>query len=67
MPEQTLRPKLWSIEQVAQLLNIHEQTVRKFVRDGELVSTRLGDRVLVRDDEVERFIDAHTVVADAVD
>jgi excisionase family DNA binding protein len=60
--EQALRPKLWSIDQVAQLLNIHEQTVRKYVRDGELVATRLGDRVLVRDDEVERFIDAHTAV-----
>jgi excisionase family DNA binding protein len=63
--EQALRPKLWSTEQVAQLLGIHWQTVRKLIRDGELQATRIGDRVLVRDEEVDRFIDAHTPTPDA--
>lgn len=60
MPDQALKPKLWSVEETAQLLNLHWQTVRKLIRNGDLVPTRIGDRVMVRDDELERFIDAHT-------
>lgn len=55
-----------SIFEVSEHLGIHEQTVRDIIRRGELGTVRIGKRILVRDDQLAAFIDAHTIDADAV-
>ena len=49
-----------SIDEVAGHLGLHRKTVELMIRRGELRSTRVGRRVLVRVDELQEFIDAHT-------
>jgi excisionase family DNA binding protein len=55
----------------ARLLGVHEETVKTYVRRGELAAVRLGRRVLFREDDIAAFIAArrvgprHTIVAGA--
>jgi excisionase family DNA binding protein len=57
--------KLYSIEEVAAHLKVHPKTVEIRIRRGELGSMSIGRRVMIRADQLQAFIDAHTV--DAVD
>jgi excisionase family DNA binding protein len=54
-----------TVEQVASRLQVHEETVRRWLRDhrlrGHLISRRAGYRV--RESEVERFASGETVEA----
>jgi excisionase family DNA binding protein len=53
---------LRSITETAALLGgIHEQTVRKLIRRGELVAVRIGTRVMVDDDDITDYIAAHRI------
>lgn len=45
-----------SVEQAAVLLAISPWTVRSYIRDGKLKPVRLGRRVLLAEDELERFV-----------
>lgn len=49
-----------SVQDVAALLKVNEETVRRWVRNGELPVLKLGDDVRsgyrIRRDEVEAFI-----------
>jgi excisionase family DNA binding protein len=47
---------LKSIEQAAGLLGISKWTVRSYIKAGKLKPVRLGRRVLLGEDELERFI-----------
>ena len=49
-----------SIDEVADHLGLHRKTVEKMIRRGDLVPTRVGRRVMVRADELQGYIDAHT-------
>ena len=50
-----MRP-LKSVEETAELLGISPWTVRSYIRDGKLRPVRLGRRVLLREDELERLV-----------
>jgi len=45
-----------SIEKAAGLLGVSKWTVRSYIRAGKLKPVRLGRRVLLTDDELERFV-----------
>jgi excisionase family DNA binding protein len=47
--------KLYSIEQVADLLDLHVRTVRGYVRDGRLKATRIGKQYRILADDLEAF------------
>ena len=47
---------LKSVEQAAEFLGISQFTVRGYLRDGQLKPTRIGRRVLLRQEELERFV-----------
>jgi excisionase family DNA binding protein len=47
---------LKSIEQAAGLLGISKWTVRSYIKAGKLKPVRLGRRVLLGEEELERFI-----------
>jgi excisionase family DNA binding protein len=47
---------LKNVKQAAALLGISPWTVRAYIRDGELIPVRIGRRVLLEEEELERFI-----------
>ena len=47
---------LRSIEQAAGLLGISPWTIRAYIRDGKLRPVRLGRRVLLTENELERLV-----------
>ena len=47
---------LKTVQESAGLLRISKWTVRSYIRDGRLKPVRLGRRVLLTEDELERFI-----------
>ena len=47
---------LKSVEQAAKLLGISPWTVRSYIRDGKLQPVRLGRRVLLPEEELQRLI-----------
>ena len=47
---------LRSVEQAAGLLGISPWTVRSYIKTGKLKPVRLGRRVLLAEDELERLV-----------
>jgi excisionase family DNA binding protein len=45
--------ELLSIQEVAQITGLHEITIRRYVRSGELEAVRIGRRIRVRREAVE--------------
>jgi excisionase family DNA binding protein len=48
--------RLKSVVEAAELLRISPWTVRSYIRDGKLKPVRLGRRVLLAEDELERLV-----------
>jgi excisionase family DNA binding protein len=47
---------LRSVDEAAGLLGISKWTVRAYIRAGKLQAVRLGRRVLLREEELERLV-----------
>ena len=47
--------RLYSVEQVADLLGLHVRTVRTYVRDGRLKAIRIGKQYRISGDDLEAF------------
>ncbi|MFC4128340.1 helix-turn-helix domain-containing protein [Nocardia rhizosphaerae] len=47
--------RLYSVEQVAELLGLHVRTVRSYVRDGKLPAARIGKQYRIAHDDLEAF------------
>lgn len=47
---------LLTTEQVAARLNVHEETVRRYVRSGELPAIRKGRLIRIAPDAVDKFL-----------
>ncbi|MEV6655454.1 helix-turn-helix domain-containing protein [Nocardia fluminea] len=47
--------RLYSVEQVAELLGLHVRTVRGYVRDGKLPAARIGKQYRITHDDLETF------------
>lgn len=56
---------LKSVDEAAGLLGISKWTVRGYIRDGKLIAVRLGRRVLLPEDELERFVAENMKVQEA--
>jgi len=48
-----LSQQLYSIEQVADLLNLHVRTVRNYVREGRLKAVRIGKQYRIAREDLE--------------
>jgi len=48
--------QLRTVDEAAGLLRISKWTVRSYIKAGKLQSVRIGRRVLLADDELERFV-----------
>jgi excisionase family DNA binding protein len=53
-----MTPHLYSIEQVAELLNLHVKTVRRYVQDGRLKAKRIGKQYRITRPDLEAFAGA---------
>lgn len=42
---------------------VHVNTVRKLIRRGDLVATRIGSRIMVAESELDDFIERQTTTA----
>lgn len=48
-------PNLYSAEQVAELLNLHVKTVRRYLREGRLKAKRIGKEYRITRADLEAF------------
>jgi excisionase family DNA binding protein len=57
-------PELLTVKQVAGILQVHEQTVWRYLREGTLPSVRLGRRVVrIARNDLDAFIASRRTVA----
>jgi excisionase family DNA binding protein len=56
MSEKTHMAELLSIQEVAQITGLHEITIRRYVRSGELEAVRIGRRIRVQREAVDRLM-----------
>jgi excisionase family DNA binding protein len=54
--EVTFLRKTWSLSETAQSLGVSVAFLRKQIREGQLAPTRLGRRVLIKDEELTRYL-----------
>jgi len=47
----------WTLQQVAELLQVNVRTVQRWIREGRMVATRIGPTLMrVSSDDLERFL-----------
>ena len=54
--DDSVADKLLSTKQDADMLGLHEETIRQYIKRGELLAIRLGKEYRIRESEVERFL-----------
>ena len=54
-----LEEKWYTVEQIATLIQVHEQTVRRWLRDGDLAGRNFGGKTgwRVRESALKEFLD----------
>ena len=52
-------PQLFTVQEVAELLHVHPQTVRAWIRRRELGSHKVGKYDRISEDQVTRFLEEH--------
>jgi excisionase family DNA binding protein len=52
-------PKLLTVEQVAEYLQLHKVTVVRFAREGKLPGFKVGREWRFREEEIEAWLEAH--------
>ncbi|MEV2277544.1 helix-turn-helix domain-containing protein [Nocardiopsis sp. NPDC049922] len=50
-----MNDRLYSVEQVAELLGLHVRTIRNYVRDGRLNAVRIGKQYRIAQSDLEAF------------
>ncbi len=53
----TITPLAYSVEEAAQQLSVSSQSVRRLIDRGELKARRVGTRVIVPKNELERWLE----------
>jgi excisionase family DNA binding protein len=54
--DETARPALWGLVEAAHQLSISERQVRRLIDTGQLRALKVGERVVVSDAELHRFV-----------
>lgn len=54
--------ELLTIEEAAQYLRVCPETVKRYIKKGDLRATKLSSQVLrIRQDDLDKFIESHFV------
>lgn len=61
-----MQKELYSVNEVARLLGLHVKTVRKYVRDGRLKSTRIGKQYRIARADLEDFTGSPVAAAGTI-
>lgn len=48
--------KLYTLQEVAELLGIHYQTVRKLIQNGELKAKKIGKGYIVTSENLKQYV-----------
>ncbi|GHO56636.1 helix-turn-helix domain-containing protein [Ktedonobacter robiniae] len=59
--------ELLTIDQVASELQLHPDTIRRYIREKRLRATRVGGRLRVRRSELDRFLSEGETSEDNLD
>jgi excisionase family DNA binding protein len=51
-----MKNKLMTIQEVAGVIKMHSETVRRYVRERRIPATKIGKRWLIKDSDVDFFI-----------
>lgn len=52
--------RLLNTKEVSELLKIHQETVRRFIREGRIKAYSVGKQKLVKEEEIKNFIEKST-------
>jgi len=55
---------MFSLGEAAQHLGVAYKTIQREVRDGNIGSVKIGRRRMIRDDQLQQYIDDHTIDPD---
>ena len=47
---------LFTVREVASMVNLHEFTIRRHIRSGKLAAVKVGGRLRIRPEDVERYM-----------
>ncbi len=56
-------PNLLTVTEVAKLLRLHDETVRRHIRSGYMPHIRIGRRVFVIEADLAKWLEAQTADA----
>ena len=48
--------EIYNVEEVAEFLAVHKETVKKFIREGRIKGVKLGTRWRITEDEIQRIL-----------
>jgi excisionase family DNA binding protein len=48
--------ELLTIENIAQMCHLHQMTIRRHIKEGKLPAVKVGGRIRVRREDLERFL-----------
>ena len=52
-------PRYYTIQEVAELLNVSHRTVRRWIANGDLIAHRVGGVVRIAEDDLRAFLALH--------
>lgn len=61
----TVTPQLLNVDQAAEAMSVSTKTVRRLIATGEVPHVRVGRAVRIRTRDLDRYIEAATVVGTA--
>ena len=56
-------PRAYSLPEAAQLARLSVRSLQRQIENGKLIATRIGERVLVRPENLDAFLRSHDVGA----
>lgn len=51
----------YNLQEIAELLNMNLQTIRKYVRAGELKASKIGKQYIITKENLKAFIDSKQI------
>ena len=49
--------EFYSIKKIAELLEVHENTVRNWIKSGELPRYKIGNAVRIKEEDLKEFLE----------